>query len=102
MGLSSLNEHKNKHNFLDTPSDKCNVCNSTENLEHFLLYCGCYAGARYTLFQNIQLVYPNFELLGRKEKIKVLLYGNTSLSKANNKILLMATLSYLRETKHFS
>ena len=33
VGLSPLQAHKNNHNFSDTPCDKCDVCERTENLE---------------------------------------------------------------------
>ena len=85
VGLSPLNEHKNRHNFLDTPSDMCNICNSTENLEHYFLYCVRYVTARNTLFEDIRLLNVHFETLQPKDKIKVLLYGDTSLTKEKNK-----------------
>ena len=39
VGLSSLRYHKKRHNFIDTPSDKC-LCNQgIEDTNHFLFLC---------------------------------------------------------------
>ena len=58
--------------------------------------------ARNSLFEDIRLLDVYFEPLQPKDKIKVLLYGDTSLSKEKNKKLLMGTLKFLKETKRFS
>ena len=39
VGLSSLRCHKNRHSFIDTPSDMC-LCNQgIEDTSHFLFLC---------------------------------------------------------------
>ena len=39
VGLSSLRYHKKRHNFIDTPSDKC-LCNQgIEDTNHLLFLC---------------------------------------------------------------
>ena len=48
VGLSPLREHKRNHNFLDTPSKNCYVCEIPENSEHFLLFCSRYTALRLT------------------------------------------------------
>ena len=102
VGLSPLLEHKNNHNFLDTPSDKCITCNRTENLEHFFLYCARFVSPRRLLFTSIQSLNINFELLEPRDKIKFLLYGDSSLDLARNKLLLKATLKFVADTERFS
>ena len=100
VGLSPLNEHKRRHKFGDTPSDKCDVCNCTENLNHFFLHCTRYIEAR--LLDFVLTLNVNFNLLQSRDKIKMLLYGDTSFSHATNKLLLKATLEFLKETERFS
>ena len=78
IGLSPLYEHKRNHNFIDTPSDKCDVCNRTENLEHFFLHCTRFTEARRILLDFVQTLSVNFDQLQSQEKIKVLLYGDNS------------------------
>ena len=93
---------KKNHNFSDTPSSKCVVCNRTENLEHFLLHCSRFATARVTLFNVARTLNVVFENMQDKDKTKLLLYGDIAFSLATNKSLLEATLSFLRETNRFS
>ena len=45
VGLSPFSAH----NFSDTPCDKCDVCERTENLGHFFLYCIRFTETRRTL-----------------------------------------------------
>ena len=86
VGLSPLYAHKLKHNFSDTT--KCDTRNSIENLEHFFLQCIRFTEARCALLNLVQsLPNANFESLRSKDKIKLLLYGGTSLSNASNNIL---------------
>ena len=90
------------HHFSDTPSNKCVVCNRTENLEHFFLLCSRFTAARFTLLDVLQTLKDDFNQLQSQEKIKLLLYGDTSLSFVTNKLLLEATLKFLRETDRFT
>ena len=52
VGLSPRLEHKNNHNFLDTPSNICTTCNSPENLEHFFLSLFIYFFIAYVLLTS--------------------------------------------------
>ena len=102
VGLSPLLVHKKSHNFLDTPSDKCATCNRSENLEHFFFHCTRFTEERKVLFNTLLALYRSFDLLQPKEKAKCLLYGDSSLNFATNKLLLKATLKYLKETERFT
>ena len=102
VGLSPLYAHKLELNFSDTLSDKCDTYNSIENLEHFFLQCIPFSEARCALLNLVQsLPNANFESLRSKDKIKLLLYGGTSLSNASNNILLKATLRFLKVSERF-
>ena len=91
-----------KHNFSDTASDKCAVCNRTENLEHYFLHCTRFTEARRTLFHFLlTLNNVNFEQLVSKDKIKLLLYGDTSLGGVANRLLIEATLNFLKDSGRF-
>ena len=102
MGLSPLLEHKSNHKFLDTPSNKCITCDRTENLEHFFLYCTRFVAPRHLLFTSIKSLKNNFEHLDSRDKTKFLLYGDSSLDLATNKLLLKATLKFVADTERFS
>ena len=102
VGLSPLYEHKMKHNFSDTISDKCDVCKHTENLEHFFLHCTRYTEARRTLLNFVLTINDvNFEQLQSREQIKMLLYGDVTLCASINKLILQATLDFLRDSERF-
>ena len=49
VGLCSLSYHKKRHDFIDTPSDKCSCNHRTEDINHFLFSCPLYATCRATL-----------------------------------------------------
>ena len=52
VGLSPLKSHKRRHNFLDTPAERC-ICNTgNENTEHFLLKCPLYRTLRGNLITS--------------------------------------------------
>ena len=100
--LISLLDHKSNHKFLDTPSGKCITCNHTENLEHFFLYCTRFIVPKDLLFTSIKSLKINFELLEPRDKTKFLLYGDSSLDLASNKLLLEATLKFVADAERFS
>ena len=56
LGLSKLRQHKNKHNFLDTPTDICLCKNGVENTEHYLFKCKFYARIEKSLLHRL-LIY---------------------------------------------
>ena len=101
VGLSALNHHKNSHNFLDTPSNKCILCNTIENTQHFMLNCSIYDEARNDLFRAVNILLPDFFDFNDAKKTNILLYGEKSLTFVVNKEILLKTLKYLKETKRF-
>ena len=101
VGLSPLNQHKKKHNFSDTPSEKCSTCNVTEDIEHFLLVCVNHEIHRDVLFRVVNEIFPRFEHLQCNEKVKVLLYGENSLTNGQNKQMLLETLKFLNASERF-
>ena len=59
--------------------------------------------ARHILLHFVMTVnIINFMQSASKDKIKLLLYGDISLSKAVNKSLIEATINFLSDTKRFS
>jgi len=103
VGLNPLRYYKKNHNFNDTPTDICDYCQVSENCEHFFLHCERFVEPRISLFNQLLILnIHNFIQLQLKEKIKMLLYGDSSFSKTKNKLLLQATLIYIRETNRFT
>ena len=100
VGLSPLREHKNRHNFLDTPCSLCSCGTGTETTEHFLLKCPSYAKPRQDLFSTINsYIEPNHQSV--HDLVDTFLYGHKTLNPAQNKRILSATIEYVRKTERF-
>ena len=103
VGLSLLKSHKKNHNFRDTPNDDCHCGAGTESTEHFLLICPLFTRQREDLFLAINPVLnvkiQNFDSLGNAAKTQILLYGNEHLDFLENKLILNATIEYIRSTE---
>jgi len=102
VGLSCLLDHKWKHGFKDIPSDKCQVCNCTESVDHYFLHCTRFIDARSILFVSLEDLNINFYQLVSHAKLKLLLYGDKSFSFITNQLLIKSTLIYLKDTGRFS
>ena len=103
VGLSSLREHKKRHNFIDTPNDECSCGTGKETTEHFLLKCPLFTDHRQTL---LSMVIPKINLnentLTDESIAQILLYGNERLTPGDNNFILRATMDYFRNTGRFS
>ena len=81
VGLSKLNYHKFKHNFVDTVSPMCPANDGIEDIEHFLLLCHSFNNNRRSLLASVNEVFkavgnivdPNDNLL------HILLYGDKKI-----------------------
>ena len=102
VGLSPLKSHKKRHNFNDTPSDTCNCNQNVETTSHFLFECPFYATQRVTLAGSIIgiLLKNNLNHLGNE--LRVYLYGHRSMSDTDNKVIILSTIKYIKDTKRFS
>ena len=99
MGLSPLRRHKFDYNFYDTDDPICISGDGIEDNEHFLLHCLSFVDARTTLIKNVStLTNTNFLELPNKKKIKILLYGESSLSNELNKMILIECITFVRKT----
>ena len=60
VGQNSLFYHRKSHNFLDTPTDMCNICKSVENTEHYFLHCTRFEDMGNELIGLLNGIIPNF------------------------------------------
>ena len=102
VNLSPLRSHKKRHNFIDTPSETCYCKQSAENTSHFFFECPLFATQRVTLAGSVIeiLLRNNLNHLGND--LRVYLYGHDSMSDMDNKILLLSTIKYIKDTQRFS
>ena len=100
-GLSPLKRHKYCHNFLDTPSALCDCREAPEDTSHFLLHCQLHALPRAALFatlDNILSTNQNPPLYNAD----LLLYGHRTLNFQVNKLILLSTITFIRDSTRFA
>ena len=103
VGLSPLRAHKKQHNFKDTPDDRCPCGNGIETTEHFLLKCSLYQMQRETLLSSVNPIISVISPVNTcNDPAEILLYGNEKLNPYQNKLILMATISFIKTTERFS
>ena len=87
---SSLNYHLFKKNIVDDPL--C-LCGAIEDSKHFLLTCDRYRDLRQVLLDNIlPFCEPTFDTL---------LYGNSELSGAENKLIFLSVQEFIIKSNRF-
>ena len=102
VGLSPLRYHKKRHNFIDTPNDTC-LCNqSVENTSHFLFECPIYAIQRAILAASVIQILQKNNLNHLSNKVRLYLYGHFSMSDIDNRLILVSTIKYIKDTQRFS
>lgn len=102
VDFSDLRDHRFNHSF------RCNspICDCTggiESTEHFFLHCPKFNSQRQTLLSNIATalntdisVFPDSHLT------EILMYGSPSFNNVTNKIILTASLHYIKSTGRFN
>ena len=103
VGLSKLNFHKFKHNFIDTVSPMCPANDGIEDTEHFLLLCHSFNNNRCSLLAGVNEVFKAVgNIVGPNDNLlPILLYVDKKLSENANKQILDLTIKYILETKRF-
>ena len=104
VGLSPLRAHKKSHNFQDTPDDAC-LCNlGAETTHHFLLKCPIFNTQRDVLFQAINpvLMDNNMINLNDRDLAKLFLYGHEKLKFYENQTILRDVMIFIGKTSRFS
>jgi len=102
VGLSPLRHHKNIHGFLDTPFANC-LCNQgIEDTDHFLLVCPFYDTQRLILVTRVREILQQYSLENLVNQYKIYLYGERSIDFADNKIIILSTIDFIKGTQRFS
>merc|ERR1712074_80575 len=102
VGLSPLRSHKFRHKFKDTPADTCSCGLEAEDTKHFIFSCPLYTRPRATLAASVLTILTHSSLNHLAKSVSLYLYGDVSLSVENNRDIIMATITYLEETKRFT
>ena len=102
VGLSPLKTHKKQHNFIDTPNDWCDCHCSPEDNFHFFFSCTLHTSSRVELLSTVSNILVLNELHDLLDNVDLYLYGNPSLSFADNKIILLSTIKFIKDTQRFT
>ena len=101
VGLSPLRYHKNRHNFIDTPSNECPCNHGIEDTNHFLFLCSFYDIQRATLLNTVIEIIRKYNLNNLGNQSNLYLYGHRSINLDENRKILLATINYIKETRRF-
>ena len=102
VSLSPLRRHKKRYNFIDTPSDKCHCNHGIEDSKHFLFSCPIFATQRVTLMTSVNSILHKYNLNHLGNNDHLYLYGHETLTFAENKLIILSTLKYIKETGRFA
>ena len=99
LNFSALNEHKFRHNF-ECLDPICGCGTSKEDNEHFLLHCPLFELQRADLLGQLGDL-PGIDIVSLDSKTicELLLLGSPSLNVTVNRIILEATISFIKSTQ---
>ena len=89
---SNLNSDLFRINLTDSPLCQCG--HYLEDSFHFLLECCRYNQERFKLFQTLS----NYRPIG----VGLLLFGNPTLTNEENELIMLATQTFIKDTKRFT
>ena len=101
LNFSVLNEHRFRHNF-DCLDPVCLCGRAEEDSEHFFLHCHFFEEARRDLLGSLSDI-PGLNIaeLDTPSLCHLILFGNPDLTQIANRIIMEATISYIKATKRF-
>ena len=101
--FSALREHRFRHNF-DCLSPLCLCGEGDEDNEHFFLHCRLFIPLRKDLFESIYEIcgINFFSSLRPNEICRLLLFGSDSLNIFQNKLVVEASISFIKASERFS
>ena len=101
LQFSDLNEHRFRHRF-NVASPLCNCGTANEDNQHFLLYCPFFDNFRVNLHGELsELLNPDIPNLVDNVFCSLLLYGSAEFPFIINRMILEATIKYIKSSKRF-
>ena len=100
VNFSPLNEHRFRHNF-ECLSPMCICGTAREDNEHYLLHCPQFNALRQDLLGQVSDVGFDVANMNSKDRCHLLLYGNPNESTFANRIILEATISFIKTSGRF-
>ena len=102
LKFSALNEHKFRHRF-DCLDPCCTSGEAVEDNEHFFLHCPRFEMMRRDLLGQLSdITGVDIRVMDSKSLFQLLLFGITNVTVLEYRIVLEATMAYIKATKRFS
>ena len=95
LDLSHLNEHRFQHNF-----QECLNPLLIEDTSHYLLHCHNFSHHGVALMNSVKSICDNFDSMSDNVKEDLLLYGDSQFDENKNKVVLKATINYIKKLKY--
>ena len=102
LNFSHLNEHKFRHNFLDTLNPMCSCGSEPETTAHFLLRCQNHVTNRSKFIKNVYNLDQTLRNYDGTHLLHILLYGSEKLNFNLNKEIINLAICYLKDTECFN
>ena len=83
-------------------SGNCHCNQGIEDTSYFLLSCPSYTTQRASLVTSVKEILLKVNLIHLEDQSELCLYGDPSINNIDNKIILLSTIKYIKETKRFS
>ena len=102
VDFSDLRAHRFNHR-LNCISPLCKCLTNDETVEHFFVRCPLFLSQRKILLDSLNDILNNdTSALPDDHLTKILLYGSTSFNSITNKLILEASILYIKKTKRFT
>ena len=98
LSFSHLNKHRFQHNFQDCLNPLCSCSLGTEDTSHYLLHYHHFSHHWIDLMNSVKSVCDNFESMPDNVKKDLLLFGDSRFDENKNKVILEATISYIKNS----
>ena len=96
LGLSALNAHRFRYNFIESPN--CNHCNQSETTHHYFFVCPSYPDARLTLLNRLSTEL-DLNLNDKNILLQIMLHG--IMETRHYPLLLEIIYEYIAATDRF-
>ena len=100
LNFSHLNEHKFRHNFLETLNPMCSCGSEPETTAHFLLRCQNHVMNRSKLLKNVYNLDQTLRNYYDDHLIHIILFGSERFNFNLNKEIIKLIICYLKDTEN--
>ena len=101
LGLSHLNEHRFRHNFMNCLNPLCSCLLEVESTTPLFQHCHFYDTFRQTLLNTVESIIQETSNLSDDILVNLLMYGRPNYSFDENEEILNASIRYILDTNRF-